>query len=236
MKIAICDDEKIFRERIIEYLKPYKENNSDITVYEFCTGEELLSAYADKQQFDILFLDILLKDIDGVEAAKKIRDKDKNAIIIFITGYLNYVAETFRVGAFQCLFKPITQADFNKDFDRALETYRINHYKHTLRCKDDYCIVEINEILYIEVKNRHLIVITEDNNYECLGTISEEENKLTGYKFTKCHQGCLVNMRYIKLIGSEAIQLTNGKEIPLSKRYRANVKAAFNDYILGCGV
>ncbi len=236
MRIAVCDDEKVCRDRISGFLKPYQENYPQITVNEFCSGEELIHAYENGEFFDILFLDIQMEAIDGIGTAQKIRETDKNAIIIFITSYVAFVSQTFRAGAFQFLVKPVEQAEFNRDFERAIESYKKSHYKYSLRSKEGTTSIEINGIYYIEIYRKHLFVFAENCKYECVGTLAEEEKKLKGYNFVLCHKSFLVNMRYIRLIGTDSIELTNGMEIPLSRSYKANVKVTFNDYILECSV
>ncbi len=236
MRIAVCDDEKVFRDRIVELIKRNKEKGLEFTVREFCCGEDLISAYEKKEHFDILFLDIQMKDIDGVETAQKIRETDKNTIIFFITSYISFISETFRVGTFQFLLKPVDEADFKMDFQRAIESYKINHYKHRFKQKEGTCIIEVNEIFFIEVYKKRLYINTENTVNEAIGTLSEEEKKLKCYSFVLCHKSFLVNLRRIKLVGIDNIQLTNGKNIPLSKNYKSDVKAALNDYILECSV
>ncbi len=236
MKIAVCDDEKVCRDRILTFIKPYQEKNHQICVDEFVCGEDLLNAYLNGETYDILFLDIQMNDLDGIETAHKIKETDKNAIIIFITSYVSFISETFRAGAFQFLVKPVDQTEFNSDFERAMEAYKISHHKHSLKQKEGLISIEINEIYYIEVYQRHLFVFVEDGKYECTGSLAEEEKKLNSVDFVMCHKSFLVNLRYIKSIGNDSIQLTNGKEIPLSKNYKADVKIAFNEYILECSV
>lgn len=236
MRVAVCDDEKVCRDRISGFLKPYQEKHPQIVIKEFCSGEELINAYAKGEPFDILFLDIQMEGIDGIDTAQKIRETDKNAIIIFITSYVAFVSQTFRAGAFQFLVKPVEQEEFNRDFERAMDSYRTSHYKYSLKGKEGTSSIEINEIYYIEIYRKHLFVFAENCKYECVGTIAEEEKKLKDYDFVLCHKSYLVNMRYIRLIGTDSIELTNGMEIPLSRSYKANVKLAFNDYILECSV
>jgi DNA-binding LytR/AlgR family response regulator len=114
--------------------------------------------------------------------------------------------------------------------------YRTNHYKYLVKQKDKTHVLEISDIHYIESSGRHIVVVTEKNQYDCVGKISDEEKKLGGYNFVKCHQGYLVNVVYIKVIESNIILLTSGKEIPLSRHFRVNVKNVFCKYILGCTV
>lgn len=236
MRIAICDDDNEFRGLISDYLQPYKEKYPEITESNFCCGEDLISAYAKGQQFDILFLDIQMKDFDGVETAKIIRETDSNAIIIFITSFVSFVSDTFRVGAFQFLMKPLKQAAFNIDFERAIERYKINHYKYSVKWKDVTSAFEISDIYFIEASNRHLVVYTQDEMFEYVGKISEEADKLKSYNILKCHQSYLVNFRHIKRIDNNKIYLSNRLQIPISRHLKVRIKAAFNDFILGCSV
>ncbi|WMM25780.1 LytTR family DNA-binding domain-containing protein [Tissierella sp. MB52-C2] len=231
MRIAICDDESFYREKIKKYLEKYINLYPEISITEFDCGEELLKTYDNEEKFDFLFLDIQMKDIDGVQTAQKIRVKDKHVIIFFITSYVNFVSDAFRVGAFQFLIKPISENDFRKDFDRAIEQHKINHYKYVVKYKGSTTKLEVKDIIYIEALNRHLFIFNGVNRYECVGKLKDEEEKLSFYGFVRCHQGFLVNMAYIKKINKTSILLENGDEIPVSKGLRPRAMEDFNKYI-----
>ena len=232
MRIAICDDEKFYRDKIKGYLEEYIILYPEITIAEFSCGEDLLDPYNNGEEFDFLFLDIEMKEINGVETAKEIKKRSNNIIIFFITSYVNFVSDTFRVGAFQFLIKPISENEFKKDFDRAIEQYKVNSYKYIVKYKDSTVTLEIKDIIYIEAYNRHLFIFDGINRYECIGKLKDEEKKLSFYGFVRCHQGFLVNMAYIKIIDRTSILLKNGKEVPVSKRLRPTVMEEFNRYIM----
>lgn len=234
MKVAVCDDEDTFREKLCEYLQPYLKKYPEILVSSFSCGHDILKAYEQGDSFDILLLDIQMEDLDGVEVAKRIRQKDKNIILIFITSYLSFISDTFRVGAFQFLVKPVNQSDFCRDFERAIEQYKIIHFKYVIKWLGETAALEISEIFYIEAYSRHLFIYTENDRFECIGKLSEEVKRLRSYHFVRCHQGYLVNMEYIKLIDKASILLKNSRQIPMSKYFAVQVKEAFNDYLLGC--
>lgn len=231
MRIAICDDEKFYRDKVKENLDTYKKDYPEIEILEFNCGEDLISFYNIGEKFDFLFLDIQMKDIDGVQTAQEIRKLDNHVIIFFITSYINFVSATFRVGAFQFLIKPINESDFKKDFDRAIEQHKVNHCKYIVKYKDSTTTLEIKDIIYIEALNRHLFVFDGVNRYEYVGKLKEEEKKLSPYGFVRCHQGFLVNIAYIKLINRTSIVLKNGNEIPVSKGLKSNLMDYFNKYI-----
>ena len=115
MKIAICDDEIICIDRLRQLLQPYMEKES-LEIDSFLSGEEFLYNSHGIEQYDIIFLDIEMFDVSGLDVAERLRSKGSNAIIIFITSYINYVSDTFRLGAFQFLVKPIEEKIFKYDF------------------------------------------------------------------------------------------------------------------------
>lgn len=232
MRIAICDDEKIYRDKIKGYLEDYIKIYPEISIMEFGSGEDLIKVYDSNSTFDFLFLDIEMKDINGVVTAKKIREKDKNVIMFFITSYVNYVSDTFRVGAFQFLIKPTNKKDFKKDFERAIEQYKISHSKYVIKYKGITTTLEIGDILYIEGYNRYLYVFDGITKHKSVGKLKDEEEKLSVYGFLRCHQGFLVNMAYIKQIDKSSISLKNEDSIPVSKRLRPSLMDAFNKYII----
>jgi DNA-binding LytR/AlgR family response regulator len=102
---------------------------------------------------------------------------------------------------------------------------------YKIRNKGNIIALEINEIFCIESYNRHLYLWTQENKYEFSGKLTDEEKKLSRYDFVICHQSFLVNIRHIKIISQNSLLLKNGKEIPISKRHKTNVKLKFNDYL-----
>lgn len=232
MRIAICDDEKFYRDKIKGCLEEYITLYPEISIGEFSCGEDLIDAYDNGEEFDFLFLDIEMKEINGVETAQKIKTRDNNIITFFITSYVSFISDTFRVGAFQFLIKPIDKDEFRKDFNRAIEQYKVNNHKYIVKYKDLTIALEIKDIIYIEAYNRHLFIFDGINRYECIGKLKDEEKKLSFYGFIRCHQGFLVNMSYIKIIGKTSILLKDGEEIPVSKRLRPTIMEEFNRYIM----
>ena len=232
MNIAICDDSKEYLDRIEKLLKPYTEANS-LQINRFTSGEEFLDSMDKGSTYDIIFLDIEMAQVSGIEAARKIRETENNAIIIFITSHIHYVSDTFRLAAFQFLLKPIDETAFRLDFERALQEYKSRHGQYIVRWRDVYCVLEYGEIFYIEAYNRHLFIHTETEGYECMGKLAEDYEKLRPYYFARCHQGYLVNLNKIKRISKVFIKLKNDVEIPVSRGYRARVMEAFNLYLAG---
>lgn len=232
MNIAICDDSTEYLDRIEQLLEPYVEANS-LKISRFTSGEEFLDSVKKDSTYDIIFLDIEMAQISGIEVARKIRETESDAIIIFITSHISYVSDTFRLAAFQFLLKPIDEEAFRMDFERALQEHKSRHEQYVVRWRDVYCVLEYGEIFYIEAYNRHLFIHTEAEGYECVGKLTEDCEKLKPYHFSRCHQGYLVNLNKIKRINKVSIKLKNDVEIPVSRGYRAGVMEAFNLYLAG---
>ena len=232
MNIAICDDEVSCINRILQLLQPYKETE-ELNISTFLSGEEFLKKIDESMLYDIVFLDIEMSIVSGLEVAHNLRNKGSKAIIIFITNHLNYVSDTFRLGAFQFLVKPIDEKVFISDFERAIRTYKNTHKFYKIRWRDSNYVIEYGDIYYIEGYNRHLFIYTDEKGYECVGKLPEEEKKLKAFDFVRCHQGYLINMSKIKEINKSDVLLNNDIKLPIGRRYREELLEAFNLFLVG---
>ena len=234
MTIAVCDDESAYRQLIKDYLQPFTD--VPMNIYEFACGEDLVKAYQKGERFDVIFLDIEMRAMTGVEAGAKIRKMDKYVMLIFVTNYTEFIPQAFVLNAFQFLVKPVKQETFNKEFERAVRIYKRRHSRYRIVYKDSVNYLEMKDIIYIETYNRHLRAVSPIGSYEFLGKMGVEEKRLKNYDFIRCHQSYLLNMGYIEKPEKTAFLLSTGQEIPISKHLRVDVMANFNKYISGCCV
>ena len=199
----------------------------------FCTGEALLSAikgtkYIPARQFDIIFLDIQMAGINGIEAAKAIRAVDDKAVLIFITAVKEYVFEAFDVAAFHDLVKPYEEQKFSEVFVRAVKEVQ-KHQKAAeemlvVKSGKNSVTIQKNHIYYIENKAKKLVFHTDKKVLEIYAAMLPIEQEL-GAAFYRCHRGYLVNMAYIEAYSRDSITLANGETIYLAKeKYAAFVK------------
>jgi len=224
LNIAICDDEKIIQEQIYEWIIKEIKENQHIFIEFYKTGETLL---ATKNQFDIIFLDILMDGKNGIETAKELRQKDENVILIFITGIREYVFEAFDVAAFHYLLKPIEESKFREIFYKAIRELekRKKQQPIFIKTRNRSFSLERNNILYIESKGKRVEIHTTEKTIDAYISMNEMEGQL-GDEFYRCHRGYLVNMAYIAEYNSESIILNNGECVYLSKeKYGKFVKA-----------
>jgi DNA-binding LytR/AlgR family response regulator len=230
MRIAICDDEKTQRETLRKYLEPYHAEYR-LEVTEFESGESLVQAYRDRSAFDIIILDIRMKDMDGVETVEQLRRYDKRAIVIFVSSFVQYITSVLRHNVFQFLVKPVKQDLFEYEFNRALSFFQNMHSKYIIKIRDRIINLEIRDIVYIETHDRHLKLHAKKDTYIYNGTLKNEYQKLLPYDFALVHQAYVVNMAEIKTIEINEIILKCGVVIPLSKHLRKSVLSKFNLYM-----
>lgn len=232
IKIAICDDEEIMRTTIREYIEELISKYPDMLIHEYTSGEELVEAYKENHSYDILFLDIQMKEMDGVQTALSIKKIQNDILVIFLTSYSGYVKEAFQLKAFQYLLKPVQKKDLIIEFERAVKQYSINHYKYIYKFNHLVTSIDIKDIIYIEVQNHDIMIYTPTERYIKKGKLKEEEEKLKMFHFSRCHQGYLVNMKWIKMIEKDEIVLRNGKRLPISKRLTKDIMTNFTNYIM----
>lgn len=241
LKIAICDDEENVR---IYIKKLIGMQNVPCQIKEFSSGGELLRFWQreDREPIDILFLDISMEGTDGMEAAEQIRTGDGAVwgslpLLIFLTGYPEYMQKAFAVNAFQYLVKPVDEKEFADVFAQAVRACRRLEAKRDQKRREILVHsgnvtrkIPIDDIFYIESSNRKIILFTQDEQMECYGKISEMEEQLRE-GFFRIHKGYLVNMKYVKRYSRTQVWLKDGSRLMISKyKYRDFIKA-YLEYI-----
>lgn len=235
MNIAVVDDEAVIRQQIHGLIKKQKP---DFSISDFATGEELLAA---GKEFDIVFLDIHMEGMDGIEAARTLRQRNENVVLIFISGIKEYVFEVFDVSAFHYLLKPIEEQKFRKVLGRAAEEAEKRKGQRErqifIRTKNRGYTLNVSSILYIESKAKKVEIYTVDmeDTIEAYATMDELEGQL-GNSFYRCHRGYLVNMAHIARYDSDSIILSNGGKVYLTKKKHGEFVKEYMWYLQNGGV
>ena len=226
MKIAVCDDDMATREHIVTLIK---ELIRDTAVVTFASGEEMLKA---KEDFDISFLDVKMKELSGMYVAKHIRQEQeqngsKKSIIIFVTSYEKYMNDAFDVLAFHYLLKPIDEEKFRTVFGRALKELSVaeERTKRYILVKSSGVQqkVYVKDVYYIESANKKVIIHTGAGILESYGKMEKLE-QMTGNGFYRCHRCYLVNMEKIVSYNADTIKVVNGDTLILAQK-------KYNDFI-----
>lgn len=230
--IAIVDDEEVIREQI----KFLVEKNYIKTIIDiYSSGEELLLT---DRCYDIVFLDIKMDGMNGIDTAKELRQKAEDTILIFITGIKEYVFDAFDVGAFHYLIKPIDEQKFSDIYEHALLEVTKRKQRQSgllfVKTRNRNVTFKQNEILYIESRAKKVEIHTRSDTMEVYAAISELEKQLMG-NFYRCHRGYLVNMAFIVEYSNDSIALNNGETVILSKEKYGDFVKAYMRYLKNGG-
>ncbi|MCR5145167.1 MAG: LytTR family DNA-binding domain-containing protein [Lachnospiraceae bacterium] len=242
MRVAIVDDEKNMTDQIIEFLCRYqKENSVNVDMEEFSSGESFLQSFYEKKEdeadgylaYDMILLDVEMPGIDGIETARRIRERDKNVIIMFITNMAQYAIHGYSVEAIDYVLKPITYEDFKMKINKATR-YIERNTKHQimLNTTEGKIPISISDIYYIEVVRHYLHYYTVGGKYEVRGVMKELEKSLSDKNFCRCNQSYLINLAYVKAIRGNDV-VVGDDYIPISRNKKNEFMEAFAKYVGG---
>ena len=228
-RIAIVEDEAAVREQLAGYVQRYtRQYGTPFEVTEFADGMEILENY--RPQFDIIFLDIEMPELGGMDAAERIRTVDPDVVLVFVTNMAQYAIRGYEVDALDFVLKPVSYFAFSLKITKALTSLAHREKASVLLTfKNGMMRLPAEDITYIEILRRQMIVHTETEVYPVAGTLTEMEAKLGDAGFARCNKGYLVNLRHVKRITADSVQVGND-ELLISRRRREDFLAAMTDY------
>lgn len=226
IKVAVCDDEKMIAAQIESLvLKICKNENILVNTDVFYDGESLEDEVLKGMFYDIIYLDIQMEKGDGITTARHIRAVDENVLLVYVSGYDNYLMELFRLDVFDFIKKPIEPEHFKDSFLDANKKIGNNKFYFTYRYKNEEHKVPCIEIIYFESRGRKINVHIKNGKIETFnGKLSEVETQMEGGKipFLRIHQSYLVNYHHIKSRSKTDVTLINGKKLSVSEDRQKN--------------
>ena len=232
--IAIVEDEIDFSVQLQKYLQQYQEENGvEFTVSVFHDGAEIVKAYA--CEYDAIFLDIEMPQMNGMEAAERIREMDEDVVIMFITNMAQYALFGYSVGALDFVMKPINYYTFSMKLRRVLKRIQKKEKEqHTivLNLADGIKKLDTKQIYYVEIQNRLLHYHTTEGEYILKGTLQSVEEMLEGYAFARCNHWYLVNLMHVTEVKNN-IAVVGEFELEISRRNKNSFMQALTDYLGG---
>ena len=232
--VAIVEDEQgaydALKKQIDEYQKRNKNVEFDVTHY--LNATEFLDKPFDK--FDLIFLDIEMPGINGIEAAKKKRKKNEDIMIVFVTNMAQYALESYEVHAYDFILKPVNYDSFSIKFERC-----VNALSHKLMKKEIVLAygtskrkVDVVDITFIESSNHNVIVHFLGGEFRMRSTLASFEKQLRGCHFVYCNACYLVNLKWVKELKGDII-IVGDSELRISHLKKPSFLSEFAKYIGG---
>lgn len=221
-KIAICDDEPKTLSLIESIVKKWAgDNDINIKIETFSSAEAFLFTYEEDKSFHILLLDIEMPGMNGVDLAERIRKDNKSIQIVFITGFMDYIAQGYDVDALHYLLKPVDERKLFEVLDKACDRLSVSEKVLFIESGGEMVQVPIHTITYAEVDKNYITIHTGKGDFSKKQTLSELEDEL-GNAFFKTGRSFLVNLSFVKKTSRTEVELKDGSLIPLSRgRYEA---------------
>lgn len=230
IKIAIVEDDEESAKALKNYLARYTDENKeqiDFDISYFKDGDEIVSNY--NPRFDIIFLDIQMKRLDGMSAAHYIRKIDKEVVIVFVTHLAQYAIQGYAVGALDYLLKPIPYFAFAQQLKRSIDKLKKRQIKYLLIAAETGLMkMDISEIIFIESFKHKIIIHTKEEKHILTGTMKEMEHKLSNQHFFRCNNGYLVNLAHVNSIKDHSAVLGSYNLIISRSRKKALLEALIN--------
>lgn len=233
MKIAICDDEELFIENTINLINSISADIGMCSITACSCGEELLEKHC-TEKFDIIFLDIEMSGINGMDTARKIRSNDTKVIIVFLTNYTEFALEGYEVNAYRYLVKSQPHYILENQFRSVFDEYSQNHKCFVINTRNDIICIHLNDICFFEVLNKKITVHTTEKSYEYVGKLSEIEKQLQNDdSFIRTHKSYIVNVAQIDTIRNFDIIMKNSEQALMSRSLKKSVVDKYISYMTG---
>lgn len=230
IQIAICDDDMTTTSQIEEYIRQIEiEQHIQVQYRIFFDGKSFMQSVESGEVYDLIYLDVEMPLMKGLDAAKKLREMEISSLIIYISNYETYCESMIETEPFRFLRKPINDVDlFRKYFMSAYKKLENRNEYYTYSYKKIHHKININDIMYFESNNRKICIHTNGNqeNNTFYGQLDKVEKELESKSctFIRIHQSYLVNSMYINTVQHDAVILENKDELPISEKRQKEIQ------------
>lgn len=234
IRIAIVEDEEEAAKQLTGYMEQFAEETGErFIVSVFQSAATAIAGY--KNNFDIMFMDVMLPDGNGIDLAKKIREKDKGVVVVFVTNMAQFAVRGYEVQALDYVIKPVSYYNFKKKLTLALDAFRAKRDVFIwISNKEGKMRLNVSGIIYVEVFQHMLIYHTTDGDFKASGSLSSAMEELKNRSFSLCNRCYLVNLRYVSAVKGLTATV-NGQPLQISNRSRSSFMKDLNDYLAGGG-
>lgn len=230
VKIVIVDDSEADIAHLSSLLRQYERgHHQEFEIVTFTKGLDFLSDLS--ELYDVIFLDIAMPAINGLEVASKIREKDQKVAIVFLTNLAALALNGYKVNAVDFLVKPLSYDLLSQTMDRVIDKLaEKKEQRIAIRVKHGFKALETATITYVEVRGHSLIFHCVDGDYETHGALKKVEEQLNPKQFVRCNYCFLVNLDYVDSV-QENDAIVHGAKLPISRTKKQAFLDRFLDYV-----
>lgn len=232
IRAVIVDDEV----EVLDYLernisKVFETMNADVKLYSCQSGKELIKLHQEID-FNIIFLDLEMPELDGLETAKAIRNDDPNVVLVFVTNREDLVFDAFQYSAIAFVRKKRLDEELREVVEHAYRKAMTKLSVHFFKTENGDICFKSDEILYFSSQGHNVRLHHKSGrSYRVFYTLEQLENIVSSEIFVRCHSGILVNCGFIFSIDKEIVVLTNGEAVTLSRHRKKKVKETLQKYL-----
>ena len=230
IEIAICDDEIVITSKIENILEELSEEMGiKVEIDVFYDGKTLVNYIKDGKKYDLIYMDIEMREQDGISAASEIREIDKNVFLIYITSHESFAKDVFELNAYRFITKPIDLGIFRKYFEAVKDELTIRPQYFRYQYNKVVYRISLDEIIYFQSDRRVTYIITENGSKKCYVKLNDIECRLlqSNIVFFRIHQSFLVNPQYIIAYFYDSMELRDGTTLSISENRRKKVSELF---------
>lgn len=226
--IAVCDDEEVILKFISKEIQLlFHKYNQDVLIEQFQNGKSLLDYILSGHHYDVLFLDVDMPSLSGIEIGKQLRLQADSCTIVFISNHDEFVFDSFRVNPFRYIRKSNFKNEIKDTIFDLNKELLVTNRLIKIHTQNNHVCLNPRNIIYIECNDKILKIVTNDKPIFMRYKLSDIQQELKEYGFIRIHKGYLVNFRYILSIEKNDVVLDSGEKLPISK-YR--VKDVINEF------
>ena len=232
MKILVCDDDQQYVDKIMNYLDLYKNENIDHSIKGISDIDQLLIDIK-INKYDLVYLDIELGKVNGIDIAHHLMESNPQCIIVFVTGYYQYIHHSFKLRVCNFIHKPFDAREFELVYYQALEIYQRRNSTFIFNTSQGKQVFNPFDILYIETYYNNLKIVTQNKSYYSnIKNSKIIKSSLKPFDFMQIHQSIFVNFHFVDRIHDDTVIMKNAQEFPISLNRKPEIIAAFNKFIM----
>lgn len=230
IRAAVVEDETEHAEKLNEYIMRYgQEKHIEFSVEFFQNGMDFLSDY--NHRVDLVFMDIEMPHMNGMECAEKLRKLDENVPLVFVTSSMQYAIKGYLVEALGYMVKPVAYFPFSVLMDKATSRImQLNTKEILIKNRDFTKRIYSRDLYYVEIMDHYLIYHTTEGEFREVGKLKDVEERLTDFDFFRCSNSHLVNLRFVQGIEDDEV-LVASEKIFISRRRKKEFLVALNSYL-----